>query len=420
MLALKEQLPAQGSPKVLFIEHNHVYGGTVYFLRDLISCARQHWGVVVWMPRAPFRGLFEMEGVRVLGAGHLNFEQSRLFRLVKRYPFRRGEATLRSIVQLLVYTLPMIPHFARLYRAERPAVVHVNDTVDMNRAELLAARLTGVPVAAHVTNIRRFTLLDRLALQVPRVFIASSEAIKASYVAGGAAPARILVVFDGVDMHRFRPSQDRAALRAELEVGTDHFCVVSVGRIIPWKGLDVLARAVAQLADEGTNVRWLVVGEGAGKPGLEALVHALGIADRVRFVGQVESPERYLAAADVLVQPSLRPEPLGRAVQEAMAVGCPVVASAHGGLVEIVHHGETGFLVPPGQPLAIAEAVAQLASDPGRRAEMARNARAHALAAFSLDAQVETTIRCYEQAFPELAYPPPAHPTGRVFHEHGA
>jgi glycosyltransferase involved in cell wall biosynthesis len=97
---------------------------------------------------------------------------------------------------------------------------------------------------------------------------------------------------------------------------------------------------------------------------LRRLASDLGIADRVRFVGFVADPRPLYAGADVVVVPSTRPDPLPNAALEAAAAGCCVVASRHGGLPEIVRDGETGVLVAPGDPGALAAALRRLAADP--------------------------------------------------------
>ena len=160
--------------------------------------------------------------------------------------------------------------------------------------------------------------------------------------------------------------------------------VLCVGRINPWKGQDVLVRALAELVAEGSDVTCRLVG--GAFPGSEDLVDALrqqitaaGLDDRVRLVGEVDDPTAAFASADVVVVPSKLPEPFGKVVVEAMALGRPVIATTPGGPAEVIRSGVDGLLVPGGDAPALATALRRLLRNPdeARRlgAAAARRAR---------------------------------------------
>jgi len=138
--------------------------------------------------------------------------------------------------------------------------------------------------------------------------------------------------------------------------------VVSVGNFRTEKGHDLLLRAFTDVASSEQAARLVLVGDGPLREHLKALARSLGLGDRVQFVGHVKNVWPYLRRAAVYVQPS-RSEPLGIAVLEAMAAGRPVVASATGGLIEVVT-SETGILVPPNDPDALARAILRFLRSP--------------------------------------------------------
>ena len=214
----------------------------------------------------------------------------------------------------------------------------------------------------------------------------------------GLAPDRTHAVPMGVDTTLFGP-QPRAEARAALGIGGDERVVLSVGRIEPFKGTDVLVRAIA-LLDTSQDVRLLVVGGREGEPGTEWLRETArasevsGLLDWRAAVPQRELPS-YYAAADVCAVPSLH-EPFGLVALEAMACGIPVAASDTGGLRELVRHGESGLLCKPGDAAALAEAFDAMLGDPLLAQRMGEAGAAQARR-FTWDASAARLAEVYEQ-----------------------
>ena len=164
---------------------------------------------------------------------------------------------------------------------------------------------------------------------------------------------------------------ERAAARAALGVPEDAFAVAVLGRLSTWKGQDVLVRAVARLPGAVALIAgdaWR--GEERRSRELSQLAASLGAGERVLQLGFREDVGTVIGAADVVAVPSTHPDPLPNSALESAAAGCCVVASAHGGLPEILRDGETGVLVAPGDPVALADALAALRDDPARRAAL--------------------------------------------------
>jgi glycosyltransferase involved in cell wall biosynthesis len=150
--------------------------------------------------------------------------------------------------------------------------------------------------------------------------------------------------------------------------------VVAAGSLIPRKGYDLLLRALGHLAEAGMSFELLLGGEGPERQSLENLARQLGIADRVKFLGEVEDLASLLAASQLLVHPS-HAEGLSNTVLEAMGEGLPVVASAVGATPEIIEDGESGLLVPPGSLDDLTSAVGRLLADPQLRARLGVSGR---------------------------------------------
>ena len=221
----------------------------------------------------------------------------------------------------------------------------------------------------------------------------------------GASRNRICVAQPGVDLRVLR-ARDTAALRAELGL-EDHRVLLFAGRLEPLKGAETLLGAVAQLCEEERfdDVVTLVIGEDSGdgsvaggeRRRLEAVAGDSGLESRVRFLGAVEHEDLadYYALADICVVPS-RTETFGLVALEAQALGTPVVASAVGGLTEIIEDGETGILVADRAPQAFAAAIASLLDDATLRERMGEAARLRA-ATFTWTRAVERLAAIYRR-----------------------
>ena len=244
----------------------------------------------------------------------------------------------------------------------------------------LAANRARVPCVFHVRNLHerllKVQLYGRLArLPIVKRIIANSSASAAPYRRFAADKVRI--IHNGVDLDDYHPGvTQRGAFRAAFDIAPDATVIGFTGLLTPRKGLEPLIRAAAEVLRTRPRVLFVAAGrvpyESAIDHGAEyhALARSLGIADRFRFLGFLEDVRPLVADCDVLVLPSFQ-EPFGRSVIEAMALGTAVVASRVGGLPEIVEHGVSGMLTPPGDVPALAAAIATLVDDPVRRAELA-------------------------------------------------
>ena len=180
-----------------------------------------------------------------------------------------------------------------------------------------------------------------------------------------------------------------AAFRGKLGVLPGETLVTLVGRINRWKGQGLLIEAAALIRSRGVQgVRYLMVGDVADgqthfREAMLAQIQAAGLGDEVLWHGFMPEVDVAWAASDIAVVPSTEPEPFGRVAIEAMAYGLPVIAAAHGGLVEIVEPGKTGVLVKPGSVEELAGAIIRLVQEPGLRRSLGDAGRVRQAAVFS-------------------------------------
>ena len=275
----------------------------------------------------------------------------------------------------------------------------------------------------------RGRLRARLALWAFRradAAVAVSRAVADRLVEeGGVAPGRVRVIHNGVALERFAPSavlegpapetvgagagvdadeapgadgaEPRPAAREALALPPDAPVVLVPAVLRPGKGHETLIAALPRLRERVPGVRVLLAGDGRRRDALEREAARTGVAGAVRFLGHRDDVPRLLRAADVVALPSTRPEALPTALIEAAAAGRPAVGTRVGGTPEVVVHGETGLLVAPGDPDALADALAVLLEDAGRARRLGRAARRRAEERFDLARQIERTLALWRE-----------------------
>ena len=214
--------------------------------------------------------------------------------------------------------------------------------------------------------------------------IANSHAVAAWVV--GMQPQ---VVYPGVCI----PSDD--GRESSLQRIGREIVIGTAGRLVPIKGTLYLVRALAALRPEFSNLRLEIAGAGPERMAIENEVRLLDLQDSVTFLGWQTDLASVLVTWDVFVQPSLE-EGFGIATLEAMAAGLPVIATAVGGLPELVKDGRTGWLVPPGDSTALAERLRLLLLNPEKRHAMGAAGQARARDSFSIERMVEAISKIYD------------------------
>ena len=310
---------------------------------------------------------------------------------------RRGLATPRGGAAVAAALVRDARWFRRLIRSRRVALVHSNTSVVLGGAA--GAALARVPHVWHVREI--YSRFGRLWPAYRSLLSTASALVCVSFATAEQFRPRdrARVIYDGLAFDPGRAPRDAA--RRSLGLDLTEPVIAMLGRISDWKGQDVLIRALAQPALRERGAVGLIAGE--AWPGADqraahvvALGHELGVADRLRLLGFREDVAAVFGAADLVAVPSTAPDPLPGSALEAAAAGCAVVASAHGGLPEIIRDGETGLLVAPGDPAALARAAAELLDDPQLSERLGASARADVRQRFSANRLLDEIQALYE------------------------
>lgn len=368
--------------RVLALDHAGVLGGAELSMLDVIAGLGNDVAVRLFAD-GPFRAELERRGVDVqvfdMGALGAVKKGSRLpspGALLAAWDLA-GRVARDGRTSRLLYANSqkafVVAALAGL-RCRRPVVWHLRDILG--------------PPHFSALNTRAVVALANWGAE--RV-VANSRATADAFVAHGGQRAKVRVVHNGIDPVPFDAvsDADARALREQLSPGAGYVMAV-FGRLHEWKGQHTAIAAMRALPSEVHL--WIVgaplFGEQAFEQGLRIQAAQLGLGSRVHFLGFRRDVAALMRAADVVVHTSMLPEPFGRVIVEGMLSRRPVIATAAGGVGEILVDGRTGVLVPPGNAAAIAAAVQALRDDAPRAAAIAAAGSAHARSTFSLDAMV--------------------------------
>ena len=288
---------------------------------------------------------------------------------------------------------------SRILAVRRPEVIHCVEPVPATLGAIAAMPAgSGLRVfhRQHLTAAWPQTLFARTANRLAQLVIACSEAAGERSVREGVPRSRVCVVHNGAAPPRRVHKDELVRLRQQLGISASARIVCSVARLRPEKGLQVAVKALPRIAAKlDQPLHYVVAGDGPYRHDLERLAESTPVP--VHLVGDQVDVAPWLQLGEVIMMPSFH-EALGIAGAEAMAAGKPLVATATGGLTELVVDGTTGLLVPPGNPTELADAVERLLRSPDRAASMGEAARNRFHAQFSIERMVDGCLRCYQEA----------------------
>ena len=283
-----------------------------------------------------------------------------------------------------------------LLSRRRVDVVHANEPHALtaawlarahHRVPLVTSRRVIFPLADSAVSLARY----RAAAKI----IAVSQCVSSALINSGLRAGDISVIADGVPTGNLSSQTDRVEARRSMGIEPDALLIGCIAALTPDKGQEILIRAFAQIRARFPNCQLLLVGDGPCRAKLAALVRELDLDGAVYFTGFLENLQNAYAAIDLFAFLA-QAEALGTALLLAMANGLPVVASAVGGIPEVVENEKNGLLVKNQNPEVVASAVERLFADPAFGARLGSAARETILTRFSQEHMVQQTLDLYE------------------------
>lgn len=402
--------------RILYVERPDQVGGSVISLYELVKRLDQKLfePIVLFHGPNPYREKFGELGLETITLSEQAFKPVAVERArdlaanLDRYHKILGNSyrTAKQWYLVAKKDFPLARRVAGLIRAKNVALVHHNGSLARNRDTILAGLYTNVAQVVHVRTMHTFGRWEKLLARSVDFFVYISRAVEKCYQALGIPPHLGEVVYNPFDVDAFSKANHSAQLRQELGLGEDDFLISNVGRIDWWKGQDDFIKALAKVAQSNSHVKGVIVG--SPEPTVESrryaeklqhLVADLQLADKVIFAGFRSDIPSLMAASNIVVHSASRPEPFGRVIVEGMAAGRPVIATAGGGVLDIIQHAVNGLLVPPGDPVQLAEAMLRLVNHPKEAKALGQCAQQYVHQNFSAERHVAKIEAIYDRIF---------------------
>ncbi|HEY0873031.1 MAG TPA: glycosyltransferase family 4 protein [Vicinamibacterales bacterium] len=287
---------------------------------------------------------------------------------------------------------------SRAIKSLRPDVVHAHDPHAVAMAALALSMSSEGKRAPLVASRRvdfhlKKSALSRWKYNQVDLFICASEAIRRMLIADGIDAARTVTVHEGIDLARVAAAPE-TPLHEQLFLPHGSLIVGNVAALVPHKGQKHLVEAAALVVRQVPDARFVIAGEGELRESLEHHIKHLGLEKHVKLAGFRPDILSLHKAFDIFVMSSVT-EGLGTSLLDAMACGKPIVATAAGGIPEVVEHGKTGFVVRPRDHHAMADAIVRLLKDEALRRRMGEAGLSLVSAKFSAEKMVEGTLAAY-------------------------
>ncbi|AYM83370.1 glycosyltransferase family 4 protein [Agrobacterium tumefaciens] len=364
----------------LFVSHTGEKGGAELFLADLVKGGPHSWRACFLSGGAAADDLADAGRPPVmLSAGEkmLSIRRNASFGALL-----RGAADVMAVARQLSREAR---HYDVICANSQKALFVCALAAKLSRRPLVWILHDIVTDPAFSTTNRRASLA--FARLFARLVAVNSEETGRAFIEAGGEANKVRIVYNGFDPARAKVYEPGTAARLRAELGFGPQPLVGLfGRLSEWKGQHVFLEAIAAMEGvQAVIVGGALFGQEAYEARIREQASRLGLDDRVRFLGFRSDVPDLMAAMDAVAHTSIVAEPFGRVVVEAMMCGRPVVATRGGGVTEIIRDGETGLLVPPGEPSALAAALGRVLSDPALAERLAQKGREDVSQRFSLE-----------------------------------
>ncbi len=394
---------------ILYVETGYGFGGAVICLVALLKglCRERYIPVVVFSQADNVtRNLLKDINASIFYVKKYRRREwvNRLLERIAKVRMLKNIVLFGLIFVEMICRISLFVKLMEIIKKEKIDIVHINNCFNSNLEAIFASRLLKVPCVAHVRWGVESLFSSRFGAKLIPRFIAISEFVKERLRKLGISDRKIEVVYDGIDVCDCQNKKSNFQGDNFNKYSFEKHNVGLFACIVWWKGHKVFIEAVNILIKEKKlkNCKFFIVGDVVDKKSklkeeLIDLVNKLNLEDYIVFTGHQDNVFPFMDKMDIVVHTSIKPEPFGRVIIEAMALGKPVIATKMGGPLEMIENGVDGILIEPGNPEILAEKILFLLSNRDKRIEIGRNAQITARKKFSIESHVRKIEKIYEE-----------------------
>ncbi len=306
----------------------------------------------------------------------------------------------RFLYWLIVVTLPETFYYCYIGKKHKIQIVHLNNILGSQVAGILAAKFLGVPCVAHLRDFEKVNTISSFLAKKIDFHIAISKAIRDNLLNLKVHESNITIISDAIDLNDFNDTHSYEYLRKEFGINDEEKIFGIFGRIINWKGIKEFVHAAALIIQSVPNTKALIVGDcsdGDQKylDEVRALITHYGLEQKIILTGYRGDVPALMGLMNLVVHASIKSEPFGMVLIEAMAMGKPVVAAKMGGPLDIVEDGKTGFLVEPGNIDDLANAIRSILNENNLAEFMGQNGKDRVVELFTKERYAKQVEKIY-------------------------
>jgi glycosyltransferase involved in cell wall biosynthesis len=392
--------------KILFIDETHEFGGAIISLSYMIKGLR-HYGkslfdfnLITGQPVYEIQRLFpevNVTRIKPLLTYNHKYKFFRWLSMQKHAFYKKIFLNMYTAFDLLCgcFYSVLISHQIKKIK---PDIIHVNNHLDQ-WASILSAKLSGISCITHQRDFASPSRLLRFSARCSDRIISISDSIKEQLTSIGIENNKITTVYNSTDVSSDASYCPNKSVLTSMGIKERPTCGV-FGRITNWKGQHVFIKAIAKVRYEIPNICGIIVGsppDGAENylDELKNLVKTLSLHQHIIFTGYQSNLYKLYSEVDVVAHTSIRPEPFGRTIIEAMSAGKPVIATAMGGPLEIIEDGLDGLLIEPDNAAILAEKIVILLKDKTKKINIGINAQKKIKEKFCIEKQANIMEKIY-------------------------
>lgn len=393
---------------ILFLDNSYTFGGAINSLLYLLRALDKSRFIPILVTAQP--EVFLRQYFDFMKWHHVEIKlpwvHNRIYKRIISYRFFSSGFGLKCVNRirffywLLFVTLPEAFHYYRIGRRYKVRIVHLNNILGSQLAGILAAKFLGVPCVAHLRDFENVTGVTQFYAKLIDMHIAISGAIKENLLRLAVPEEKISIIYDAIDLDDFNDQLSCEYLRHEFDIhnGTKLFGIF--GRIIEWKGIKEFVRAAALVIQSLPKTKAFIIGDCSDGEKeyfaeVKELIAHYDLEQQIILAGYRKDVPAFMGLMDVVVHASIKPEPFGMVLIEAMAMGKPVVATKGGGPLDIVVEKETGYLVEVGDSNQMAEVIITLLNSPVTVKTMGESGKQRVREVFAKERYAKQVERVY-------------------------